>query len=284
MHFERNTVLQSRHGRPFLADVCYQPTDRPQPIVIWIHGFMGFKDWGPYNVMAKYFAQAGFIFVKFNMSHNGTTIDQPVAFADTEAFGLNNFEKELDDLGTVIDWVQSDSFMVPKAERNTAAIYLIGHSRGGGIAILKAGEDKRIKKIATWASVNEFGKFWKADEMNQIKEAGVLYVTNSRTKQQLPVYWQLYDNYFQHPERLYIPNVVRHLDIPMLIVHGSHDQAVPVTSASEMKNWKPDAELMIIENGNHVFGGRHPWELETLPDDLHLVIDQTIAFFKKESE
>lgn len=281
MHFERNIHLHSRHGRPFLADICYRQDDRAKPVVIWVHGFMGFKDWGPYNLMAAYFASAGFVFVKFNMSHNGTTVEHPTDFADPEAFGQNNFEKELDDLGTVIDWITSDSCPVAKGERNTDEIYLIGHSRGGGIVTLKAGEDTRVKKIATWAAVNEFGKFWKDDQMDQIRQDGVLYVTNGRTKQQLPVYWQMYENYFNNRERLYIPDVVRRLSIPMLIVHGTADEAVPVSSATEMKEWQPDAELIIMEGSNHVFGGKHPWESETLPTDLHTVIHRTIEFFKK---
>lgn len=281
MHFERNISLRSRHGRPFLADVCWQSDGLPKPIVIWVHGFMGFKDWGAYNLMAAYFASAGFVFVKFNMSHNGTTVDHPVDFADPEAFGQNNFEKELDDLGTVIDWVVSDAFVAAVSECNKEQVYLIGHSRGGGIVTLKAGEDARIKKLATWAAVGEFGRFWKGDQMDKIRQDGVIYVTNGRTKQQLPVYWQMYENYFAHPQRLYIPDVAASLSIPMLIVHGDQDEAVPVSSATELKEWKRDAELMIVEGGNHVFGGKHPWDSEILPADLHNVIDKTIEFFKK---
>ena len=281
MHFERNTVLQSRYGRPFLTDVCYQYDGQPKPIVIWVHGFMGFKDWGAYNLMAQYLAAAGFVFVKFNMSHNGTTVEQPTEFADSEAFGQNNFEKELNDLGTVIDWIQSNTFPVSTDELDTDTIYLIGHSRGGGIAILKAGEDSRVKKIATWAAVNEFGKFWTEDQMKKIQQADVMYVTNGRTKQQLPIYWQMYENYFAHQERLYIPDVVRRLTIPMLIVHGTQDEAVPASSATELKAWKPDAELMMVEGANHVFGGKHPWDSETLPTDLQSILDRTIQFFKK---
>ena len=37
--------------------------------------------------MAEAFAKAGYFFVKFNFSHNGTTIDDPDNFGDLEAFG-----------------------------------------------------------------------------------------------------------------------------------------------------------------------------------------------------
>ena len=277
----KNIILQSPHHRPFLVDVNCIPDGQKKPVVILSHGFQGFKDWGPFDLMAERFAEAGFAFVKYNFSHDGTTVDHPTEFVDLEAFGHNNFEKELDDLGVVIDWVCSDTFPIDQKEINKDQIYLIGHSRGGGIIMLKAGEDKRVKKIAPWAAVNEFGKYWKQDQMQTIKEDGVIYVENSRTKQRLPLYWQIYQNYFDNQQRLYIPDVVRSLTIPMLIVHGDHDESVPYSSATELKAWKPDAELLTIEGGNHVFGGKHPWEELQLPDDFKKVIDETIRFFKQ---
>jgi pimeloyl-ACP methyl ester carboxylesterase len=279
---KKNIILQSLSGRPFLADVCYVADGKPKPIVILTHGFMGFKDWGPYDLVAVAFAQAGFVFIKHNLSHDGTTVDHPTDFVDTEAFGNNNFSKELDDLGVVIDWACSDAFPADKSEVDRDKIYLIGHSRGGGIIILKAGEDKRVKKISPWASVNEFAKFWKRDEMDKIKADGVIYVNNSRTMQRLPVYWQTYEDYLAHPERLYIPAVIKRLTIPMLIVHGTDDETVPYSSATEMKEWKPDAELLTIEGGNHVFGAKHPWAEDRLPDGMKQVVDKTIEFFKKQ--
>jgi pimeloyl-ACP methyl ester carboxylesterase len=277
----KNIVLESHYQRPFLADVCYVADGKPKSVIILTHGFQGFKDWGPYNIMAETFANAGFVFVKFNLSHNGTTVDHPVDFVDLEAFGNNNFAKELDDLGVVIDWVCSGEFPVSKTEINTNHLYLIGHSRGGGIVMLKAGEDKRVKKISTWAAVNEFGKFWKNDQMEKIKEEGVVYVKNGRTKQRMPVYWQMYENYFANLKRFYIPDVVKSLTIPMFVVHGTNDDAVPYTSATEIKEWNPNAELLLIQDGNHVFGGKHPWEENHLPDDLQRVVEETIRFFKQ---
>ena len=275
-----NIVLQSPHGRPFLADAFYVEDKQKKPVVIFSHGFAGFKDWGAFDIMARAFADAGFVFVKHNFSHDGTTLDQPTEFADIEAFGNNNISKELDDLGVVIDWVCSDAFPVAKDEVTTDELYLIGHSRGGGIVTLKAGEDKRVKKVAPWNSVNEFGKYWKKEEMEKIKHDGVIYVTNSRTKQSLPIYWQMYEDYFAHLDRLYIPDVVKRLTIPMVIIHGTKDETVPYSAAQEMKEWKPDAELVPIEGANHVFGARHPWTENTMPADLNKAVTETIRFFK----
>ncbi|MFN8321831.1 MAG: alpha/beta fold hydrolase [Chitinophagales bacterium] len=280
MMLHRNIVLQSRHNRSFLIDVFYQADRKAKPVVIFSHGFKGFKDWGPFDLIADRFAQAGFIFIKFNFSHNGTSIDHPFDFVDLEAFGHNNMSIEMDDLGVVLDWVNSENFIVDGIETNTDKIYLLGHSRGGGITILKAQEDSRVKKICTWASVNEFGKYWKKDEMEKIKHDGVIFVGNARTNQQMPLYWQLYQNYFDNLERLHIPTAVKKIKIPFLIIHGTDDETVPYTAALEMNQWNKQTQLLLLEHANHNFGGCHPYNKDLLTDDLEDAISATIDFFK----
>ena len=95
---EQNTILKGKHGRPFLADVFYEKNGIKKPVVIFSHGYRGFKDWGPFNLIAHKFAESGLVFVKFSFSHNGTTVDNPMEFVDLEAFGNDNITIELDDL------------------------------------------------------------------------------------------------------------------------------------------------------------------------------------------
>src|ERR1700744_2799237 len=128
-------------GRSMLADLTYRTSDKNAPLIVFAHGFKGFKDWGAYNLMANYFAEQGFRFLKFNFSHNGTTADHPTEFADLIAFADNTFSIELQDLKAVIDFACGGS-AIPAA----SGVYLIGHSMGGGISIIKAAEDPRIKK------------------------------------------------------------------------------------------------------------------------------------------
>lgn len=115
-----------------------------RPVIVYAHGFNGFKDWGNFDLIARAFTAAGFAFLKFNFSHNGTSPDHPEDFFNLEAFGQNNYTKQLDDLGSVLDWVSDEK--TPLADALDAdRIGLIGHSMGGGIAIIKTSEDKRIK-------------------------------------------------------------------------------------------------------------------------------------------
>jgi hypothetical protein len=74
-------------------DIQYTPNQ--SDLIVFCHGFNGFKDWGAFNLMADYLQ--GFQFVKLNFSHNETS-DASLDFVDLEAFGANNFEKSLSGL------------------------------------------------------------------------------------------------------------------------------------------------------------------------------------------
>ncbi|MFN2458217.1 MAG: alpha/beta hydrolase family protein, partial [Chitinophagaceae bacterium] len=241
----------------------------PQPVIIYAHGFNGFKDWGNFDLIANQFAQAGFTFIKFNFSHNGTTPDKPQEFVDPEAYGNNNYTIELDDLQTVIEWTLHTE-NEHKVAIDTNKIYLIGHSRGGGIVLIKATEEPRIKSIATWASVAEcktpWGN-WQQQRMENWKATRVEYYTNSRTKQQLPLYYQLYQDYEQNKRRLNVLQSVQRLNIPLLICHGTGDDAVPVASAYALHAACKSSELFLVES-DHVFGRKHPWNDKELPQPM----------------
>jgi pimeloyl-ACP methyl ester carboxylesterase len=279
MEIYRNIQIEGNHGKPILADVFYKESSSQKPVIIFCHGFKGFKDWGAYNWMARFFAEKRYVFVKFNFSHNGTTPDHPEEFADLEAFGNNNFSIELDDLDAVIDWIRKTP-LIPEGQKNLDAIYLIGHSRGGGIAILKAAFDKRIKKLATWASISDFGLAWNEDIAKQWQQDGVMHMENARTKEKMPLYYQLYEDYIAHKKELDISRAVDKITIPFLIVHGTEDETVPFERALEMKRWNQKAKLDLIPHGSHTFGVRHPFDELNLPFDMQVVLEHTEEFFK----
>jgi len=283
MNIIKNKIIDGQHNKPIALDAYFKQNQTKKPIIIFVHGFKGFKDWGHFNLLAKTFANAGFCFIKFNFSHNGTSPEHLTEFVDLEAFGNNNFSKELDDLGSVIDWTINNSD-IDENEIDKSEIYLVGHSRGGGIAILKAYEDARIKKLVVWASVNEYGKFWSKERMERWKSEGVMYIDNLRTKQKMPLYYQLYDDYFANLDRLHIPTAVKKLQQPFLIIHGTKDEAVPHEDALAMHSWNKNSKMLTIENGTHVFGGKHPYTADILPEDSQKVVDASIAFFKSQNK
>ncbi len=274
-------VVYPEHGRPFTADATYRQDGVPKPVVIYTHGFKGFKDWGHFNLLARYFAERGFVFIKFNFSYNGTTIDNFSDVHDMEAFGKNNFSLELEDLKALIDLVHDAKGPLQQQEMDLSRIYLIGHSRGGGSVILKAAEDSRVKAVATWAAVNKFDQRWDELEREQWKREGVQWVQNARTGQRMPLYYQIVEDYLANIERLEIPKVIKKMQQPLLILHGEEDETLPVKMAHDLHSWKPDAELHVLPGADHSFGGKHPYEHQELPAAAQAAADLSIAFFQK---
>jgi fermentation-respiration switch protein FrsA (DUF1100 family) len=276
----RNILLHRGGIKPVSLDVFYEEDGKAKPLVIFSHGFKGFKDWGHFNYTGELFAQAGFIFIKFNFSHNGTTPAEPAAFSDLEAFGHNNYILELEDLGRVISWALEEPLL--EGQRDTEKLCLLGHSRGGGITILKASEDQRITKIATWGSVDDFIERNQQRTLRAWKEKGVIYTTNKRTHQEMPLYYQFYESLMANRERLEILKAVSRLRIPFLIVHGTQDEAVPFHEAERLLQQAVKGELLRIEGGDHTFGVKHPFAGPPLPEQAETVIRRTIRFFEEE--
>lgn len=280
MTISKNNILQRTNNKPIVFDIFCKDVTKKNPLVIFCHGYKGFKDWGAWDGVAKAFAEAGFAFVKFNFSHNGGTVEQPIDFPDLEAFAQNNYSKELEDVEDIIN------HLLTHLEYNKYiledSIQLIGHSRGGGIVLIKAKEDIRIKKVATWAGVSDYkSRFLKDNEtFTNWKKNGRMFVENGRTRQKMPHDWQFYEDFVANEERLTIEKAVKALTIPLLIIHGNDDISVPFKEAEKLHQWNPQGILTAIKEANHVFGACHPWNEETLPEQLEEVVKKTISFLK----
>ena len=162
-------------------------------------------------------------------------------------------------------------------------LILIGHSRGGGIAILKASEDERISQLVTWASVGDFGSRMGSDkEIAEWKKEGVKYVLNGRTKQQMPHNYQFYEDFKANEERLHIESAVKKIDIPFLILHAKDDPSVNYDAALAINSWNPKSKLVSIADSDHVFGASHPLNEHELPSKLQETISKTIQFIQSQ--
>ncbi|WP_312822000.1 alpha/beta fold hydrolase [Epilithonimonas sp.] len=267
---QKNIILKS--SREFLTDAIFLESEEKLPLIIFVHGYKGYKDWGAWELMGEKFAKAGFYFVKFNFSHNGTTIDNPNDFADLEAFGQNNYSKELDDLEIVINHFKNQK------EVDSNKIILLAHSRGGGISIIKASENKSISKLITLASVSTLDRFPKNEAFENWEKEGIYFIENARTKQKMPHYFQFYQDFEINKERFDVEKACENLTIPTLFIHGSDDESVPLNHSKNLNEWTKDSQLEIIENANHTFGAKEPWGNDSLPKELDEVIEVCIGF------
>lgn len=266
----KNEIYVGADNRQSLVDL-FVPTNFNQKVIIFSHGFMGYKDWGCWHLVEKHFTDLGYGFCKYNVSHNGGTVEQPIDFPDLNAFALNTYSKELFDLQQVVNWVDS------KID-DTKDFYLIGHSRGGGIVLLN-NKDTRIKKIATWAAISNIGKrFPEGKQLKVWQTQGTKYVENSRTNQKMPTKFSQYEDYIAHQEILDIQKACETSTVPTFVIHGDADTSVDLEEGLEICSWLK-TRLFEIEEANHTFGATQPWESDELPEHLLKVCQLTESFF-----
>lgn len=274
---QQDFIKIDNNPKPIMADVTYNDDNNSMPIVIFCHGYKGYKDWGAWNYVAEEFAKAGFFFLKFNFSHNGGTEEELIDFPDLESFGKNTYSQEVQDLHQAIDFITSPNQWDHKLD--PTRIYLIGHSRGGGITMLEGMKNDKVKKIATWAAIASIEeRFPKGDELAKWKEEGVRYIMNGRTKQQMPHYYSFYEDFLAHQDELNIQKALEENNKPQLIVHGTKDEAVFVNDAERIHKWNKNSSLKTYITG-HTFGSNHPWMACGLPLEMMQIVEDTIEFF-----
>jgi uncharacterized protein len=258
-----------------LIDVRAAGRDAPRPAVVVVHGFKGFKDWGLWPSLAERLARAGFSAVTLNLSGSG--VDDAGEFVFPERFGHNTFSAELQDLRRVLDALAAGELGVARP----AAIGLLGHSRGGGIAILQTASDPRIRALVTWAAISTVDR-WPSASRAAWRAAGASQVENARTHQVLPLYTDVLDDIERNGAALDIQGAAGRIAVPWLIVHGTGDEAVPLAEGRLLASVAPPTttRLLVIERAGHTFGAAHPWTGAT--PELERALDATLACFSEE--
>jgi pimeloyl-ACP methyl ester carboxylesterase len=245
-----------------------------------MHGYKGFKDWGCWPLVADYFSEGGAAFIRFNFSHNGTTLEEPEAFADLDRYRQNTYSKELTDALSVLNYAEG---WLKEMDCASVPIYFIGHSRGGGIALLAASTTQRVKAVITWAAVSDFfDRFPTGEALQNWRNEGVMFVQNARTRQDLPHDFSWYTDFLENEQKLNVKNAMRELQRPVLVVHAADDAQVHPTCAFRLARWNPLTDLFLVPEGGHTFGSSHPWKANEMPPSLQKVCEKTSRFISGE--
>ena len=267
-----NSRYLGSEGRESLYDLCIPENSNGQ-LIIFVHGFMGFKDWGAWYLVQDFFTNKGYAFCKFNLSHNGGTVENGIDFPDEESFARNTYSFEVNDIKCITKQI------IPYFEK-TPKIHLIGHSRGGATALLAA-RTIGAKTISLWASISSIAaRFPTNDELKKWEEEGIRYIQNSRTKQKLPQNFSLYTDFIKNQEKLNLERACKKLEIAVSIFHGEQDNSVDPSEGVLLAGWTT-SELSMIKDTDHVFGSKHPWVENELPKKLDELCKKTHAFLLK---
>jgi uncharacterized protein len=255
------TPTLTRHRIPgalgeILVDVRAGGRGSSRPAVVVLHGFKGFKDWGMFPPFSERLARAGVTAVTPNLSGSG--VDDAGAFSLPERFARNTFSAELDDLGRVVSALAAGDLGVAPPSR----IGLVGHSRGGGIAVLQTAADPRIRALVTWAAISSVER-WAPAEQREWRERGTKDIVNARTGERLPLSTDILDDVARHSTgKLDILGAAARVAVPWLIVHGGADEAVSPLEGEALvgASGRATTTFVQIEQAGHTFGAVHPWQ------------------------
>lgn len=184
---------------------------------------------------------------------------------DKRIFKMNKFKIKEEDL-TFNDFVFDLSNVIQyfQKENNFSKIIVAGHSEGSLIGILGA----QAETVDAFISLAGAGR--KIDEiiMGQLFKQSAELSENARISFDEMKTNGSTSNYSPYLESIFRPSVqpyinswmkydpaaeISKLDIPVLLINGSNDLQVDVKDAELLKEAKPDAKLVILENMNHIF-------------------------------
>jgi len=253
--------------------VLYVPDETPAPILIVCHGFdkRGFRGYDIFERLASKACENGFISLVFDFRGCGSSSGK---------FDYGWGEQR--------DLVGAINYLASRREANPNAIYVVGHSLGGAVALHVAQRDKRVKGIVLWATPH--------DHAYNVKK----FIT--RTRGRLGYYVFLLISYLdavvnvswlfslrvygitlrprdvrQRLMKLRESEIVAKLkNVSLLIINGSGDQVVGLEEA----RWNFEAanepkELVVVESAGHVFQGK---EQETIDRTLSWLLGQIRGF------
>jgi dienelactone hydrolase len=241
------------HG---LADLPDEPGERPAVVIC--HGFKGFMEWGFFPALAALLAERGYVAVRFNLSGTGMRPGDELV-TDPDAFRANTYGRELAELLAVLD-AAGGSIAPGRVDRGR--IGLVGHSRGGGDALLAAASPAwrdRLRALVTWAAIADVDRFTPAQK-EEWRRSGELPVANARTGQQLALGAGMLAEVEERAPELDLLAAAAARRAPWLIVHGAGDESVPVAEAHRLAERATGrTELLVIPGASHTFGSRHPF-------------------------
>lgn len=249
------------------------------PILLILHGFKGFKDWGFFPYIAEHFTCHDMITITVNFSLNGyrpgsDRIEAP------EDFHRNTISREISETLALIEALQAGTLHPSLHEYANNPLYILGHSRGGGIALTAAARSSHIMKAAIWNSVATFDRFSPRQKL-QWAESGAFPVENARTGQALSLGLDYLQDITKNELSISpVAMAAQLLHTPLLIVHAEQDMTVPLREAHKLRDSSSArTQFHVIARTGHTFGAVHPFQGSTPALDEALAV--TTDFLKQ---
>jgi len=232
----KETPLVIPVNKKQIVGMIHLPPIQNPKVIIMCHGYTGDKV-GPWPYLfvtaARFFAKNGWAVIRFDFRGSGES---------SGSWEEQNLETEIEDLGAVLNYVTK------RQELNQEKIGVIGHSRGGALALIKTSQDSRIKSLVTWAAVANWKPLWGKTAGEISKKGYISFSSFKETGQLLKIDFK-YDP---------VTNFSSKINVPTLIIHGEKDGKrtgeVPLSHAKALlKSIKSRKALFVIKGAGHLF-------------------------------
>lgn len=275
---KQSFVISASNNKPIFGDIRYNSKGENSPIILVLHGYKGWKDWGFIPYICGRLARKNALVINFNFSLCGVPIGSD-SLENPDDFANDTISQELSDVQSIVTALQNHT--IPAAEdfykKWNGKIFLLGHSRGGGIALLAARTINTIEKTAIWNSTAFFGRFSERQK-KLCKKAGFLEFHISSSNQTLRINYSYIEDIERGGDSLSPENAISEIKTPVLLIHGEQDFTIPIAEAERLlKAGRENVRLLRIQNTGHTFGIVHPFT-ETTPK-LEKAFEETAKFF-----
>lgn len=274
--------VQSQEDLPIYYDLYTPVTNHGNifSVILFVHGFKGFKDWGAFPDACEELSREGFAVLAFNHSKNGVG-ENMMDFDQPELFANQTLSVDLDDIETLIEALKNKEITNDKVVLDTDQMGILGHSRGGHTAVAAAAEFLEIQCLVTWSAVSDYNARWSKEMISDWNKKGFTEIKNSRTGQVLKLNKDVYTDAQENANRLMAINRVKELHIPSMFIAGKKDMAVPYNETEKLYRSCPSdyKEIRLIDNAGHTFEVSHPFEEDDFPTEFSEALDLTEGWF-----
>ncbi len=254
---ERPIVFYNRGQH--LNGILHSPADCDTlcPAVVFFHGFTGTKV-EPHRIFvktARELAAIGFYALRFDFRGSG---DSGGDFS------------EMTIGGEVSDAIKSIDVLTAMPGVDPERIGILGLSMGGCVAACVSGQETRVKSTVLWAPLS--------DDPPDRRDEILARSKHTPTPEEIA---QSNANVVGNAFYEELPNIspsalIQQFNGPLLIIHGSGDQAVPVSHGKRyyelMRDRDALTQLEVIDGADHTFN-TVGWE--------QAVIAKSVAWFQK---
>ncbi|MCP4546429.1 MAG: alpha/beta fold hydrolase [bacterium] len=251
------------------------PDGASAPVVLMVHGFKGFMDWGFMPLLSERLVEAGIATCRFNMSSSGIGKDGE-SYTEKRRFETATYSQDLEEIAVIVGHLVKGK--IRGAHTLPGQVGIFGHSRGGGMAILAAQSELLISTMGLWAPISKVDRF-SAEDIQNWRRDGFLRITNSRTGDTFKLSHAILEDVEERYDQLNILSAAANMDIPTLIIHGGKDETVPFSEGNIISQTiGKNSNVIIVPGATHTFGATHPLS-DAVPDDLTTAIQSTVEHF-----